>query len=249
MNRGGHTNLSGAPVDSFVPIIDHKLNNPDSERTLIEAMEVALNNPAFEKRWGDLLRAKHPALAKAHENMKAGNRLNGRTPGVMDAAVSGEIIGHPAANAPKAAMTASRKTRTVSMDGNFVPKGFEQTPFDNAGLAVAQGEQQRATDPRTVAGMAGDTNIDGLMTKLAGTMDAIFAGIRARGGIPRTGVSVQRRGVTVKGIRAADSAATAKAKLKQAMDAAEAQAKATGAEMAPIPTRWDARLGQYVLAD
>ncbi|WP_250512362.1 hypothetical protein [Caballeronia sp. INDeC2] len=86
-----------------------------------------------------------------------------------------------------------------SQDG-WLPRGVENTPYDAAGTAVALGEAQRDTDPLTVAGM------DGLVGQLAATMDALFAGIRARGGIPRTGVGVKRKDVTTKGIRGMDSA-------------------------------------------
>jgi len=113
MNRGGHTNLNGAPVDHLAPVFDH-LNT-------VEAMTAALDNPAFAAKWGNLLRAKHPVLARAYDNAKA-SRASG--------------------------------THSISgiVDGNFMPRGMEQTPFDET-TVVARGEQQRQTDPDTVAGL------------------------------------------------------------------------------------------------
>ncbi|MDR5757655.1 hypothetical protein [Caballeronia sp. LZ035] len=326
MNRDSNTNLFSAPVDSFAPKFKHRLNSKDSEDTVIDAMTDALKNPAFEQKWGEVLRAKHPQLATKHANQQASDKLNGHTARAADSAsyvadsavsatVTGELAGTFAVNVPKAHMTASRKTRQVVMDGNFTPKGFEASaendlesghfaangawipaeenneseseaflqekaesterkaqenheaamavtpPGTNPAMAAINATLTGAQAGEVIAELAGKPlaeaeerresveSMDGLMTKLARGMDALFAGLRARGGIPRTGVSVQRRGVTVKGIRAQDSASTAKAKLKAAMDAAEAQAAATGAEMTPIRTRWDSRLGQYVLAE
>ncbi|WP_250534369.1 hypothetical protein [Caballeronia sp. AZ10_KS36] len=248
MINGGNPNINNAPVSHMAPVFDH-LNT-------VDAMKAALAHPAFEAKYGDLLRAKHPVLARASENAKASDRLNGRVNG----------------------------RGAEAMDGNFMPKGWDQTPFDDSTLAVARGEEQRNTDPRTVAGLdtlgreeamnenaggkgvnsrafqEGQTqkprDISPLIVDLAKATARLTAAIARKGGIPRLKPTVTGR-QGVKGLRGADAAekrriedaATHERKrLKAAMDAAEAQAAETGAEMAPIPTRWDARLGQYVLA-
>ncbi|MDR5751135.1 MULTISPECIES: hypothetical protein [unclassified Caballeronia] len=176
MNRDGNTNLFSAPVDSFAPKFKHRLNSKDGEDTVIDAMTNALKNPAFEQKWGDVLRAKHPQLATKHANQQASNKLNGHTARAADstsyaadsavsATVTGELAGTFAVNVPKAHMTASRKTRQVSMDG-WTPRGFEQTPYDQAGTAVALGEQQRQGDPLVAAGMAANVTAEALRNQL-----------------------------------------------------------------------------------
>jgi hypothetical protein len=102
----------------------------------------------------------------------------------------------------------------IAQDGNFTPKGFEATPFDETGLAVARGEEQRDTDPKAVAGL------DELMPQLADKIGAITARLR-RNGITRVAPTVKRKDVTVKGIRGMDAA-----ERRKVQDAAHASDRA-----------------------
>ncbi|MFX1674396.1 hypothetical protein PWR63_19365 [Paraburkholderia sp. A2WS-5] len=208
--QGGPTT---APVDTLVPCVSHKLNDPNSERSMLEAMVVACNNPAFDAKWGDVLRAKHPALAKAQANARASNALNGR-----------------------AADTAS-----TSLDGNFTPKGFEQTPFDPV-TQVQRGEAQRSIEPRTVAGL------DGLLSDLFAKMKALA------GGLDRLRPAVARKPVTTTGIRGADSKRAAadaarnaeRRKVAEQIEAAYEVKRAVG-DSSDVRTYWDPALGVYRL--
>lgn len=245
MNRGGHTNQNRAPVEAFAPAFPHKLNTEGSDHTMIEAMTEALANPAFDAKWGDVLRAKHPVLAQKHANAAASAKINGRH--------SISAVG----------------------DGNFVPRGFEQTPYDAAGTAVALGEQQRQGDPLTAAGLddylAGEQSATGgkgvnsrafeagttekprdiapLFVDLAAKAARLKAALTRNGGIPRVKPTVTGR-QGVKGLRGMD------AKQRAAMDSAKASDNAylaahnamtegvPGSDIA-YTTYWDKTLGMY----
>ncbi|SAK95337.1 hypothetical protein AWB78_05329 [Caballeronia calidae] len=240
---------SGKPIEAFAPMYPNRVltGNPD-DMTTIESMKEALKNPAFEQKWGKVLRAKHPQLKAAHANTTASNALNGKTPAASSraadsAVVTGEL-NVPKANVPKFHQTANLKTRQVKTADGWMPRGMEATPMDKTGLDLNRGQEG---DPLVAAGLISSAEgqrgarsapgLDSLLPKLGKALDAL---------IHRLNPSVKRGDVTVKGIRAQD-AATEKSRLLAAMDAAADMEKQTGL-YTPVRTVWDKGLRQYVLA-
>lgn len=304
MNRGGHTNQNRAPVEAFAPAFPHKLNTEGSDHTMIEAMTEALKIPAFDAKWGDALRAKHPVLAQKHSNAAASAKINGRhsisagdssftkqaadevTPEtvaeVRDVlgrikSICGMTDEESAESTAQAAIAAALAGEQVSesVDGNFVPRGFEQTPYDAAGTAVALGEQQRQGDPLVAAGLddylAGEQSATGgkgvnsrafeagktekprdiapLFVDLAAKAARLKAALTRNGGIPRVKPTVTGR-QGVKGVRGMDANQRAAMDSAKASDNAYLAAHNAMAEGMPgsdiaYPTYWDKTLGMF----
>lgn len=141
----------------------------------------------------------------------------------------------------------------AAKDG-WMPRGLEQTPFDETTVFQRGGSQLSNAMPHEVPPRSPDHvsearrgAVDALLPRLVDSLASLFFGIRARGGLRRVAPTVRRPNVTTKGIRGMDGA-----NRRRAMDAAKRSDKewleaegymtSKGVEV-PYRWYWDATLG------